>query len=151
VTISIVPTTKDHVAYILETLREADKWEIEAAGGNPEYALYRTLECSLWSNTALLDETPVAFWGIAGVALGDVGVPFLLTSKDVLKVPAITFARVYKNQIQRMRKSFPHLENCVDANYTGAVKMLKIAGFSLGEPFEAGKGVYRKFYLDTDI
>lgn len=149
--INIVPTTKEHVSYILETLRESDRWEIEAVGGNAETALYKTLDCALWSKTALLDGSPVAFWGLAGVALGDVGVPFLLTSKDVLKVPPITFARVYKNEIQRMRNSFPHLENIVDANYTGAVKMLKIAGFSLGEPFEAGKGVYRKFYLDTEI
>jgi len=147
VTISIIPTTTEHVQHILNTLRDEDRYEIEAAGVDPQYALYKTFECCLYSKTALVDGTPAAFWGVAGIALSDVGTPFLLTGNQVKKVSSVRFARIYKNEINEMKQLFPCLENYVDANYIGAVKMLRIAGFSLEEPIKVGKAFYQKFSL----
>lgn len=150
-TINIVPSVKEHGHYILKTLRPEDRKEIEDAGNTPERAISLTLRCAIYSKTALVDGNPAAIWGIAGNVLSDTGVPFLLTGTEVYKVSPLVFSRIYLRELSEMQKYFPRLENYVDSTYTGAVKMLKIAGFSLDEPFNAGSGSYQKFHMERSI
>jgi len=147
--ISILPTTLDHVDYIYNTLRVEDKKEIESAGVDPKVALYGTQKQALFSKTALVDEKPAAIWGLAGVLLSDTGVPFLLTGSEVWKIHPLKFSRLYIKEVEEMKTYFPRLENYVDCSYTGAVGMLKIAGFSFGEPFPFKDGMYQKFYMEN--
>lgn len=149
--INIVPTEKEHGSYILETLRPEDRKEIESAGNTPERAIFLTLKCAIYSKTALVYDKPAAIWGIAGNVLSDTGVPFLLTGTEVYKVSPMAFSRIYLRELSEMKQYFPRLENYVDSTYTGAVKMLKIAGFSLDEPFKAGDGSYQKFYIERSV
>jgi len=124
---------------------------MEVVGVDPVVALPKAYTDSVYCKTALIDEVPAAMFGLAGVILGNVGIPFLLTSTEVSRVSPLCFARVYKDQVDEMKQYFPYLENYVDANYTGAVKMLKIAGFSLDQPIKVGSGCYQRFYMETGI
>ncbi len=149
--INIVPTTVEHIDYILETLRPEDVKEIESVGVSPEKALYHSHRNAIWSRTALVDDKPAAIWGLAGTVLNDYSVPFLSTGTEVYKISPLTFARIYKQELETMKQFSTRLENYVDASYTGAVRMLKIAGFSLDEPIKVGTGEYQKFHMETGL
>jgi len=148
--INIVPTTVEHVAYIIETLRPEDRKEIEAIGLDVDKALFYTHRNAIWSRTGLVNDKPAAIWGVAGELLSSVGVPFLTTGIEVENISPLKFSRIYKKEVEDMKKLFSSLENYVESSYTGAVRMLKIAGFSLDEPIKVGSGNYQKFHMKAD-
>lgn len=127
----IVTSTLDHVKELSETMREADKNEVRKLGISHHKALFYSYKFSLMRKTALIDDKVVAMWGVFGVPLGVTGQPYFLTSSLIETLPPIKFAKLYLNEVNQMKKLFPVLENYVDADYTGAVRMLKIAGFTL--------------------
>lgn len=141
-------TVYDDIKIILDDLRKEDYNEIVNAGVKPEDALYGTFASAFWSKTAVIDGKPSAFWGVAGSVLGK-GVPFLLTANDVTKISPLTFFRVYKKEISDITRFFPYLENYVDSEYTGATRMLEMAGFSLDEPQKIKQGTYQRFYMNV--
>jgi len=66
-------------------------------------------------------------------SLGQVGTPWLLTSDAVKNISPLKFTRIYQQEVGKMKRLFPVLENYVDAEYNGAIRLLKIVGFELGE------------------
>lgn len=109
--------------------------------------LWRCFRQGINNKTALLDGKVVACWGVGGVFLGDTGQPWFLTTKELLKMSKMELVRIYKREVEEMLTLFPVLENYVDSDYNGAVRLLRIAGFTVGEPEPQGQGMYRKFTL----
>lgn len=145
--IEIVPSTIHHAWELINTLREEDKEEIRAAGGIPNKAVFDAYEKSILRKTLLIDNKVSAMWGVYGSFLGLTGIPYFLTGTEINKLHPIRFARIYKDEVQEMKKIFPVLENYVDARYKGAIRMLKIAGFTVSEPIKINRNDFCMFRL----
>jgi hypothetical protein len=142
----IVTSTLDHVKELSDTMREADKNELSKLGMQPHKALFYSFKFSLLRKTALIDDKVAAMWGVYGVPTGMTGQPYLLTSPLAESVSPLKFAKIYINEVNQMKKLFPVLQNYVDASYTGAIRMLRIAGFDL-EPVTLNNHEFYKFSL----
>lgn len=145
--ITIVQTTPEHLRALVPVLRESDRKEIVSFGISPEKALWRSYKGSVIKKTAFIDGKIAAVWGVHGSFMGTKGAPWLLTSEEVYKISPLKFARIYQKEVAEMQSLFPVLENYADASYNGAIRLLGIIGFDLGEPETMGvhKALYRKF------
>lgn len=143
----IIPTTAAHIRELRETIREADRREIEAYGFTCQKGLWLCWKHGLMRNTALIEGKVAAIWGVGGTYLGQTGQPYLLTSEQIKKISPLKFARYYQREVHKMLKLFPELVNYVDNDYPEAIRLLQIVGFEIGEPEKKGAGMYRKFSL----
>jgi len=145
-TIQILPTTLGHIRELRKTLRQKDRQEAISLGLNPERGLYVAYRASAYRSTAIIDGQVAAVWGVAGPLLGFTGQPYLITGEAISLISPIKFAKIYINEVQKMKKLFPVLENYVDASYEGAVRMLKIAGFTF-TPIKLNNHDFFKFSM----
>ncbi len=146
--IEIVNSTIEHVRELSLTLREKDKQEAVAAGLVPSEALFYSFNSAIFRKTGLVNGHVAAMWGVSGNPLGILGQPYLITGEYVNDISPIRFAKIYKQEVDQMKRYFSVLENYVDASYTGAVRMLKITGFDLSEPFKTNTGYsFQKFSM----
>jgi hypothetical protein len=69
-----------------------------------------------------------------------------LTTPIVEQHP-LAFVLYYRQEVRAMLKLFPVLENIVDADYTQAVKLMELVGFTVSDPQPMGKNgkMFRKF------
>lgn len=149
--IELVKATAEHVRELKETIRAQDRHEIESFGFSCARGLWRSFKRGLFSKTALVDGKVGAMWGCGGTLLGSTGQPWLLTSNEVYKVSPVRFARIYRYEVGEMLEEFPKLENYVSASYHESVRLLKICGFTVGEPEKFGNGIFRKFTLERGL
>lgn len=149
--IVIVDTKPEHVRELRETIREADRREIESYGFTCAKGLWRSYKNSLVNKTALIEGEVAAVWGCGGTFIGETGQPWLLTSHAIKKISPLKFARAYKREVNEMINMFPKLENYCAAEYHEALRLLDIAGFTIGEPEQMGKGMFRKFTLERAV
>ena len=147
--IIIETATTEHVRQLAKNIRSNDQLEANKLGIEPHKGLFVAYRQSILRRSALLNGGVIAMWGIAGTPLSKTGQPWLITGEGVNKISPIKFARLYKEQVQDMKAYFDVLSNYVDAEYEGAVRMLKIAGFTLSEPFPLGpqKSMFRLFSM----
>jgi hypothetical protein len=89
-------------------------------------------------------------WGICGVHIGLIGHPYLITGYKALSVSPVRFAKIYIQEVQVMKRMFPVLENYVDAEYTGACRLLEIAGFTLEGPMMLNNNQFYRFSMTGD-
>lgn len=134
---SIIPAEPAHVSLLAESIREADRAEVEATGITPRRALWRSLRRSTIARTAFVDGEIAAMWGAGGSPLGTIGRPWLLTTPVVERVP-LTFLRVTRAEVGMMLETYPRLLGLVDARYHRALRLLEVCGFSVGEPVTIG-------------
>lgn len=147
--VSIVESIGPHTVSLKDRLRPQDAQEILRFGITVQHALWYSYRNSLIRKTALIDGTVAAMWGCNGIFMGRVGTPWLLTSPEVHKVSPLKFTRIYQQEVVKMLKMFPRLENYVDAEYSGAIRLLEIIGFTVEEPQKMGTGMYRKFWIEA--
>ena len=138
--LEIIPSTSEHVRELSKTIRQADKEEAIAAGLVPHKALFYAYKRAFYRRTALINGNVAAMWGVLGSPLGVLGQPYLVTGEYVSDIRPTEFVRAYKNEVQIMSKMFSLLENYVDARYTSAIKLLKLAGFEVSEPMTTMTG-----------
>lgn len=136
---------------LINTLRDKDREEIRRSGGIPNKVLFDSFNVSVLRRSFILDGEVVAMWGVRGNVLGYYGIPYLLTGYGVEKLSPIVFARMYRKEVQGMRKIFPVLENYVDATYESAIKMLRIAGFEIFDPIKINNADFCKFRLVSHV
>lgn len=145
----IIPSNTRHVQMLSECIRDKDRREALSLGVEPEKALFYSYRRSVYRYTAFVDYKIAAMWGVFGTPVGNTGKPYLVTSDQVYKISPWKFARIYKRELDSMSRLFPVLENVVDANYPEAVRLLRLTGFELSEPFPLGTGMYQKFTLKS--
>lgn len=146
--ISIITTVPGHIVELKANLRQEDAEEILRLGVTVPKALWYSYKHSLIRKTALIDGVVAACWGLGGIFLGKVGQPWLMTTPEIKRVSSLKFARIYQQEVIEMLKLFPKLENYVDAEYAGAVRLLEIIGFTVQSPESFGTGgMYRKFEM----
>lgn len=141
-----------HVSVLKANLREEDKREVLGLGVSIQYSLWYGYKHSVYRRTALIDGNPVAMFGAQGTLLGSSAQIWLLTSPDVYKVSPLRFARIYQDEVHKMLKIFPLLENSVDVRYDAAIRLLDITGFNIGDPEPMGidGAMYRHFWIGAN-
>lgn len=148
-TLDIVPATEAHARELIRRLRPRDRGEILAAGLRPGVGVMVSWRGAVVRKAALVDGEVAALWGVSGVLLGPVGMPWLLTGTPCEKVSPLRFARIYRAEAHEMLRLFFRLENFVDASYTAAVRTLALAGFWLDDPAPYGRrgALFRRFEM----
>jgi hypothetical protein len=131
--VNIRTSMPQDVALMKNNLRLEDAAEVLSVGLTPQKALWQSYKKSTMRKTAFVDGDIAAMWGICGVTMGQIGRPWLLTTPAVEKVSPLFFARVYQKEVLEMLHFFPKLVNYVHADYTKAVRLLDIIGFTLSE------------------
>lgn len=145
--VTIVTTAPSHIRKLKENLRPEDANEILRLGTTISKVLWYSYKNSVLSKTALIDGVVAACWGVGGIFLGKVGQPWLMTTPEIKRVSPLKFARVYQQEVIEMLRLFPKLENYVDAEYTAAVRLLEIIGFTINDPESIADAMYRKFWM----
>lgn len=145
----IVDGRPHHLRLLADGLRAGDREEIAAQRMGPYRVLRRTFRDSLWSRTAFVDGEIAAMFGLGGLVLSDLGLPWLLTTPAVERIP-VTFVKRARDAVQDMLNMKPRLENHVLASYTGACRLLEVLGFLLDEPHPYGPDgvMFRRFHLE---
>ncbi len=116
-----------------------DEAEMKALGMNPHRALWRSWKMSAVRKALIVDGEVAAIWGVVGGILGASGAVWLLTGPKVRQMSPIAVARIYKNEVREMLETYQVIENLVDCRYIGAIRLLKIAGFSFDDPVPIGR------------
>lgn len=148
--ISIIESTLSHVRELGKSLRENDRKEAEALGLISHKAIHYSFKHAVMRRTCLIDNKVAAMWGVCGTFMGISGQPYLITSKVCEEVSPIKFTKIYIKEVQDMKKLFPILENYVLEEYKEAVRMLKIAKFSLSEPITINNNKFLKFSMRSN-
>lgn len=146
-TVTLVPATTAHVRELKDTMREADRREVEGVGFSSSSALWRSYKSGLMNTTGLIDGKVAAIWGVGGTYMGSFGQPWLLTSEEVKKISPLKFARIYQKEVYKMLQLFPRLENYVAADYEEAIRLLSIVGFDIHPSEKIGRGLYHRFEM----
>ncbi len=147
--VSIVPATSSHISALKLNLRPEDAEEIVRFGVTIQKAVWYSYKHSLIRKTALINGIVAACWGCSGVFMGQVGIPWLMTTPEVKKVSPLRFARIYQQEVMEMLKIFPRLENSVDSEYDSAIRLLEIIGFTIENPQKIPNGMCRKFWIEA--
>lgn len=146
VKIETVQATPNLVRKLRDNLREGDIKEIERYGLTVQKAVWDSYRTSMVRKIALADGEVACMWGVSGNCMGMIGIPWLLTASIVEKHP-LAFVLYYREEVKNMLKLFPVLENIVDADYSQAIKLMELVGFTVSEPQAMGKHgkMFRKF------
>lgn len=137
--ISIVTATLAHVQELGHNMNAEDVAELKALGMKPHRALWRSWKASMVRKALIVDGEVAAIWGVVGGLLGVSGVAWLLTGPKVREMSPIRVARLYRNEVRELLENYEVIENLVDSRYIGAIRLLKIAGFSFDDPMLVGK------------
>ena len=146
--VEIVPAEHKHVQVLGERLRSADVAEVESAGLGPMNALWRSYRRSHIASVVIVDGEIAAMWGCGGSPFSGVGMPWLLTSAHIERIP-VTFVRQAVAEVAAMLFVYHRLWGYVAEGYPRAQRLLRIIGFTLGEPFPFGEigALFRKYEM----
>lgn len=144
--IEIVPTTFCHILRLRNSLREDDRREIECLGFTPLRGIWESYRGGLINKTALVNGKVAAMWGVKETNK-DEGMPWFLTTKALEEAPPLFFVRTYKKEVQEMLDLFPRLVNHVLSDYSSSIRVLRLAGFKIGELEAYGNGIFRRFEI----
>ncbi len=136
----VVPAHPDHIFWLANNIRRADRDEVAAEGGRgPLAALRDSLAASIAAWTGAVGDRPVCMFGVCPIdILGGIGSPWLLGT-DEIKRYALSFLRLNKQYLPKMLELFPRLVNYVDVRNTVSIRWLKWLGFKLDpEPVPYG-------------
>ncbi len=135
----IVPATLEHVHALGHNMNAEDVEELKALGMKPHRALWRSWKMSMVRKALIVDGEVAAIWGVVGGILGVSGSVWLLTGPKIRQMSPIRVARIYRNEVKELLDTYQVIENLVDSRYIGAIRLLKIAGFSFDDPVPLGK------------
>lgn len=138
-TAEIITATEEHIPWLTQHIREADRRELWAVSYlSPIDALTLSLQASAKAWTGLVDGEIVCMFGVTpSCVLSGTGRPWMVGT-DLVHRHAAVFLRRCKGMVAEMLDLFPHLENYVDIRNTAAIKWLGWLGFKFEGPFEYG-------------
>ncbi len=130
-----------HIAY---NMRDEDRKELQASGGDPVDLLLDGWAKSDWCKVALVDGLPSVIWGVSPCD-EETGSPWLLATDAIVKIKK-TFLMNCRPDVERMQQQYKRLFNYVHINNKIAQQWLVWLGFDLHkEP----TGENKDFYLFT--
>lgn len=150
----IVPSRISDVYVLAANLRPDDAAEITSLGVDVRKALRLCFRNGIMRKTAFVESQDhrseiAAMWGLCGVALGDIGEPYLVTGPAVERVP-VAMLKEGRQAVADMLRLKTVLVGNVAASYTRACRFLGLLGFTLGDPRPVGphKTMFREFRIE---
>jgi len=147
--IIVVPSKISDVYRLCAMMRDRDRDEALALGVDPKRAMRAQFRAAVQRKTYFVDGKIVAMSGLCGPLLANVGNPYLVTAKGVERFPVaiVRHARAAVDQMLMLRQ---RLEGYVLADYTGAVRLLEVVGFTLDPPQPLGPtgAMFCKFWKE---
>lgn len=136
---SIVDATTEHLEYIQQNMREADREELWAAYHmDPAHSLQISMLCSTRCWTGLIDGVPICMFGVVPASLVEsVGRPWMIGTPAVEKFDRI-FLKHCHEVVKNMASEYKTLYNFVDLRNKKAIRWLKWLGFTMEEPAPFG-------------
>ncbi len=137
----MVPATLAHAREMARFgLREADRIEVlRSHGHSEEKALRSSLRRSRYALTALVDDAPVAMFGVAPSGLISTSGVIWLLATDESEKHWMRFGKISRDAVEFFRTQFSVIENFVDAENTISINWLRWLGFTLApEPVPFG-------------
>lgn len=132
------PATAADIRLLGETLRDADRKEIEDGGLTVKKALWRSFKKSLWCNAFFVDGDLAVVHGLGGDCISDTGFPWMITTKAAERMP-LAFLKIGRGQMARMLDDKPRLLGFAAADYSRACAFLVACGFTLDAPEPAAR------------
>jgi hypothetical protein len=131
----IVKPTWPLIERMASNMRERDTLECMRGWGNtPLKALKLSVELSDYSRALVLDDEPLAMWGmVKGTPTVGDGYPWMLSANGIERHKRLLL-RGSKIFLDEMLSICPKLSARVDAEYPEAVRWLKWLGFELRGP-----------------
>lgn len=128
---SVVPALPKHVNRIVNRMRKIDQIECRATGREPKQALRHCMNGSTLAWTVLLDDKPVAMFGLLPLSiLSGRAAPWFLAT-DEIERGARQWVKWGAGFIAAMQSDFPRLENIVSVENRKAIRVLKALGFAV--------------------
>lgn len=149
--VTIKDTTQKHLKHFKDKLRERDYKELLSLGIPVDESISLAVKLALFRKTAYVGCKIAAIWGVIGTPLSFNGSCYLLTTPECEKVSAFKFTKIYLEQVKQMNKLFPQLSALVDASYTDACRLIKLAGFEQKEEVEVNGNKFIRFLRTEDI
>jgi hypothetical protein len=147
---TIVDSAPSHLDQLATRLRALDCLELTACGSSARAHLQQCYDGAVLRKTAFVEGEIAACWGLqCGTLLSGEGYPWFLTTPAVERVP-IAVVKEARRHIAGMLEIRPRLVNYVLAAYAGAVRLIGVLGFTLGEPQPIGKNavLFRRFEME---
>lgn len=148
--VEVVQPTAAHVEELAANLRDADRWELMAAGHTDHRkAIADSLTLSTHAAAALIEGRVAAIFGLAPLSLlTGVGAPWLLGT-DLVTQHRRALMRLAPAYIGAMLRAYPHLVNLVHADNEFAVRWLRRAGFTFhpAHPHPATGALFHRFEM----
>lgn len=147
--ITMLPATEEDACELAPLLRAEDRDEVLALGLDPVDGLLQSVAGAHEAWTYRTDGRIICMAGVGPLSLiGATGVPWLLGS-DLVPAHRRAFLVETRRAVARWLTFFPLLSNVVDARYDAAIRWLRWLGFTIGEPFPLGQGLFRAAYREA--
>ncbi len=130
--IQIIDCEAKHIREMAEKMDDRTAETALRLGMAPNKALWKSYKQSLYCKAAFINGKLAAIWGLGGVLFGEKGLPWLVLSPEADEYP-MRVAFVYRQELKKMAKMFPVLEDFVDESHEKAVRMLELMGFKTKE------------------
>ena len=144
--ITMLPAIEEDARELALVLRAEDRDEVLALGRDPVEGLLQSVACAREAWTYRDGSRIICMAGVGPLSLiGHAGVPWVLGS-DLVPAHRRAFLVETRRTVARWLTIFPLLSNVVDARYDAAIRWLRWLGFTIGEPFPLGQGLFRAAY-----
>lgn len=130
--VEIMNTVPAHIREMASAMHHQTAETALRLGEEPKKLLWRSYKQSIICKTVFINGKIGAVFGISGILLGEIGRPWLVMSDEVNDYP-LKVAFVYRQELKKMQKMFPCLEEYVDASNTKAIRMLELVGFKVSK------------------
>lgn len=147
--IDIVPARAEHCGMLCDNLREGDRREVEKLGHTPRQGVWRSYKSTTMRESAFIDGKIAGMWGIGGELLGDIGYPWLLTSRVIEESTPANFAILYRSKLRRFLDYYSVLQVWVDVEYHQCTRLMEICGLKNIE--EKPRGVNGEIFRTYEL
>lgn len=126
----VVPSEVEHLFMMADRIHEGNEAEAEALAGVPALELLnRSIETSKESWTVVVNETPVAIYGIGTVSkLTGCATPWLVCTEDI-RTAGITFLRHFRRAVEGYKEKYKRLKCLIYHENTEVMRMMEWIGF----------------------
>lgn len=151
--VKFIEPTPDHIQFIADNMREADRIEVMASHGHtPMEALQAGLKRTGFTTIVTVNDEPCVMFGLVRLdLLSCEGTPWLLGTENALKYRREFLIQTPK-VIAEMLTICPKLVNYVHSKNTVSIRWLRKLGFILEEPVPYGVAgeLFHRFHLEKE-
>lgn len=130
--IQIVETLPQHIRLMADAMHSQTAATAHRLGHDPKKLLWRSYKQSIVCKSVFLNDKIGAIFGLGGILLGQVGQPWLVMSDEVNEYP-FKVAFIYRQELKKMQKMFPILEDYVDETNEKAIRLLELMKFKVSK------------------